>query len=111
MARPPVTVLYIGSFARELLLQIRAMPRKDVGLGVEIMLGVVDGGAGFAEAGGDELQLAGESADVAGGKDAAAASLHHGIDLDLPGLELQAQVFQRADRAFEADVHEDMINF
>src|SRR5947209_5621424 len=74
------------------------------------MLGIVDGGAGFAEAGGDELELAGEGGDVAGGEDAGAAGLHHVIDLDGAAFDFQAPVFYRTQGVVEAYVHEDGVD-
>src|SRR5688500_10513608 len=47
-------------------LQVRTVAGKDVGLGVQVVLGEVDGRASFAEAGRDQLELPGERADVAG---------------------------------------------
>src|SRR5439155_7898182 len=89
---------------------IRTVPREDVGGGVEVVLGEIDGGAGFAEAGGDQFQLAGEGADVAGGENAGAAGLHHAVHLDLPAFDLQVPVFYRTEVAVEADVDQDVID-
>src|SRR2546429_7496726 len=89
---------------------IRAMSREDVGGGVEVVLGEIDGGAGFAETGRDQLELPGERADVAGGEDAGAAGLHHAVNLDLPAFDFQAPVFYRTEIGFKADVHQDVID-
>ncbi len=59
---------------------------------VEGMDRVVDGHGGFAEAGGDELELAVVGGDVASGEDVGQVGAHEAVDFDGVAFEGEAPV-------------------
>jgi hypothetical protein len=87
-----------------------AVAGEDAGGGVDVVLGVIDGGAGFAEAGGDELELAGISGGVAGGVDTRTAAAHRRIHRDGDAMQLYLPIAQRAGGTFETDVDQNRIH-
>lgn len=80
------------------------MAGVEAGGGVEIDDGVVDGGDGLGDPGGDELELAGVGDHIAGGEDAGEAGAHRlGIDDDAVAVDGQAPGLEGAEVGGEAD--------
>ena len=74
------------------------------------MLGEIDCDAGFAEAGGDQLQLPRKRRDVAGGEYAGDVRLHHRVDLDRSALDFQPPLLDRPKGIVESDVDEQRVD-
>src|SRR5690606_27025292 len=71
--------------------------------GIDVLLGVVDGGGSFAEAGGDQFHFSGVMGDVAGGINAGNVGFHFRIDQDGPFFNVQAPVLDRAQGGDETE--------
>src|SRR5215216_2798166 len=76
---------------------VRRVGRLELHVGADVVDGLGDGDGGLGEAGGDELELAGEGGDVAAGPDAVEAGAHEAVDDDRALLELEAPVLERAE--------------
>lgn len=69
--------------------------------------GEADGSGGLSDASRNELELAGEGADISDGEDAGTAGFVVLVYLDLVLLNFQSPVLDGAEVAFEPDVDDD----
>jgi hypothetical protein len=71
---------------------------------------MVDGHGGFAEAGGDQLELAVVTGHVTGGEDVGEIGLHEAVDPDGVAAELEAPGGHGSKVGLEADEGEDGVD-